>query len=218
MKVLLRGFGRQALAGLLLLTAFTVILGAGYPAAVWVLSRINASAAEGSVLVDAAGCPAGSALIGVDQSVPPGQPDPYLHARVAGGADDPMAPGDPAVSGGSQLGPNSARLHGIVDARRAAIAAREGVPPDRVPADAVTGSASGLDPDISPEYAALQVPRLARTNGLPPARVRAIIADATAGRQLGFLGEPRVNVLRVNLALGHRVPDCAHGPSGRGGA
>ena len=81
------------------------------------------------------------------------------------------------------------------------IAAREGVAPQAVPADAVTASASGLDPDISPEYAALQVPRVARVTGLPVARVGELVAAATSGRTLGFLGEPRVNVTELNLSV-----------------
>ena len=208
MTRLLSGLWRQCATALLVLAAATVVIGAVYPAAVWGLSRITASSAEGSMVDDAQGCVAGSSLIGVDLQAPDGAPDPYLHGRVSGGLDDPLAPGDPAASAASNLGPNSALLRNIVVARRAAIAAREEVDPASVPTDAVTGSGSGLDPHISPSYAHLQVPRVARVNGLTEARVREIVDEHTSGRQFGFLGAPHVNVLDVNLALGHRVVGC----------
>jgi K+-transporting ATPase ATPase C chain len=81
------------------------------------------------------------------------------------------------------------------------VAAFNGVPVSEVPADAVTGSASALDPDISPEYAEIQVTRVAQANGLPRAEVARLVDDHTQGRELGFLGAPRVNVLQLNLAL-----------------
>ncbi|MDL9938553.1 potassium-transporting ATPase subunit C [Gordonia sp. ABSL1-1] len=202
------GFLRQCSAALVIFAVLTVILGVVYPAAVWALSRIDPGAAEGSQLHDARGCVVGSSLIGLDPQVRAGAPDPYLHARVSGSADDPMSPGDPAASAASNKGPNDTDLRSWIDARRQLIARREGVPPTAVPADAVTGSASGLDPHISPAYARLQVPRLARTNGLTSAQVEAIIDSHTDGRQLGFLGEERVNVLEVNLALGHGSVAC----------
>nr|WP_245548387.1 potassium-transporting ATPase subunit C [Gordonia araii] len=210
MKKLLAGMLRQLVVGAVVLAAATVLLGLAYPTVTWGISRLGASKAEGSVLTDARGCPAGSELVGVDLKVPPGAPDPYLHSRVAGTGDDPLASGDPSASAASNLGPNNPELHRLIAARRAHIAAREGVPPAQVPADAVTGSASGLDPHISPEYAAIQVPRIARATGSSQARVREVIARHTQGRQWGFLGEPRVNVLRVNLALGHTVGTCRH--------
>ncbi|MFT3662440.1 MAG: potassium-transporting ATPase subunit C [Gordonia sp. (in: high G+C Gram-positive bacteria)] len=211
MRRLSSGMWRQCVTGLVVLAAATVVLGVVYPAVVWGLSRVTTTSAEGSVIHDVNGCAAGSSAIGVDVRPPAGAPDPYLHGRVTGGLDDPLAPGDPSVSAASDLGPNSTLLRDVVTARRAAVAAREGVDPAAVPADAITGSASGLDPHISPRYAALQAPRLARTNGLSESRVREIIAAHTSGRRFGVLGAPRVDVLAVNLALGHRVPGCRRG-------
>ena len=208
MNSMLSGFVRQIVTAVIALGALTVILGVAYPAAVWGVSRITTDTAEGSQVHDANGCNVGSSLIGVDPRVPAGAPDPYLHARVLGSADDPLAPGDPSASAASNKGPNNSTLVEWINARRTHIAEREGVAPEAVPADAVTGPASGLDPDISPAYAELQVPRLARENRLPEARVRAIIDEHTSGRQWGFLGQPRVNVLQVNLALGHTVTSC----------
>ncbi|MDL9946415.1 potassium-transporting ATPase subunit C [Gordonia sp. ABSL11-1] len=208
MNTVLSGFVRQCVAAVGVLLALTVVLGVVYPSAVWAVSRIGSGSAEGSQVRDARGCEVGSSLIGIDPQVPAGQPDPYLHARVIGSADDPMATGDPAASAASNKGPNNEDLLEWIEKRRSTIAVREGVAPSAVPTDAVTGSGSGLDPDISPEYAQLQVPRLARENQRPPAEIERIIDEHTSGRQLGFLGQPRVNVLEVNLALGHTAPSC----------
>ncbi|GAA1482663.1 potassium-transporting ATPase subunit C [Gordonia sinesedis] len=205
MNTVITGFGRQCVAAIGVLLALTVVVGVAYPTVVWAASRLNAQSAEGAQVTDNRGCAAGSSRIGIDPAPPAGTPDSFLHARVLGSDDDPMAPGDPAASAASNQGPNSEDLARSITARRAAIAAREGVAPSAVPADAVTGSASGLDPDISPAYAALQVPRIARNSGRTEQQVRDIIERNTSGRQWGFLGQPRVNVLKVNLDLGHTV-------------
>ncbi|MEO6879415.1 MAG: potassium-transporting ATPase subunit C [Mycobacteriaceae bacterium] len=210
---------RQTGAGLRVLILLTVLVGLVYPAVVWGVGRIGSSSAEGSPLIDARGCVVGSSLLGVDPQVPAGSPDPYFHSRVKGDstAKDPttaaMAPGDPANSGGSNLGPNSEALTTDIGIRRRVVAAREGVTPAQVPTDAVTGSFSGLDPQISPAYAALQIPRVARVSGRTVAAVTALVADNTAGRQLGFLGEERVNVPALNVALGLTAARCGT-PSG----
>lgn len=199
---------RQSVVAVAVLVMMTVILGVVYPAVVWGVSRIDRSSADGSVVTDSAGCRVGSALIGIDPQTEPGRPDGYLHARVLGAADDPMAPGDPAASAASNQGPSSVTLAGWIESRRAIIAEREDVRPDQVPVDAVTGSGSSLDPHISPAYADIQVPRLARVHRMPSEQVREVIDSHTEGRQLGVLGEPRVNVLEVNLALGLTAPNC----------
>lgn len=199
---------RQCLVGLSILLAMTVILGVAYPAVVWGVSRIGSTSADGSAVTDSNGCVVGSSLIGIDPQVPAGEPDKYLHARVLGSDEDPMAPGDPSASAASNQGPSSEKLAGWINARRQIIAAREGVSPVQVPADAVTGSGSSLDPDISEAYAELQVPRIARENQLSEQQVRDVIKDNTGGRQLGFLGQPTVNVVQVNLGLGLTAPNC----------
>lgn len=211
----LKAFGRQLGVAFAVLAALTLLLGVAYPAGVWIVSRIGADSAEGGQLADARGCDVGSALIGVDPKPAAGQADWYLHARVLGSSDTSggeaaaaMAPGDPAASAASNMGPNNPDLAKRIELRRSVIAARDGVAPAAVPIDAVTASGSGLDPDISPAYAELQVARIAREGKIAPAHVRKVIADNTSGRQLGFLGQSRVNVLRVNVALGHVVATC----------
>jgi K+-transporting ATPase ATPase C chain len=108
---------------------------------------------------------------------------------------------DPLASGGSNLGPESPDLLATVEQRRAEVAEREGVDPAAVPPDALTASASGLDPDISPEYARLQVARVAKVRGFPEQEVAALVEDHVRARTWGFIGEPAVNVLELNLAL-----------------
>ena len=108
---------------------------------------------------------------------------------------------DGGASSGSNYGPENPDLIAAIEERQAAIAALDGVPVGEIPADAVTASASGLDPHISPEYALLQVTRVAEARGLPEAEVRELVESMIQGRDLGFLGEPRVNVLLLNLAL-----------------
>lgn len=184
-------FARQALGGLRLLLALTLLLGVAYPTAVWAVGRVVPDRADGSPLV-VDGQVRGSRLVGQAFD----GPGWFLpRPSAAGDGYDALA------SGASNLGPQNPDLLATVERRRTDVAAREGVSPAAVPADAVTASASGLDPDISPAYAALQVPRVARERDLPEARVRGLVADATSGRDLGFLGEPRVDVVTLNAAV-----------------
>lgn len=194
---------RQGGAALRVLLVATVVLGLVYPLAVWGVSRLPGlrDRAEGSVLTAADETPAGSSLIGVDPVPADPAADPWFHTRPSASAQDALGPGDPSMSGGSNQGGFSATLLDAVGQRRAAIAAREDVAPAAVPADAVTASASGLDPQISPAYADLQVARVARVTGMAPDGVRRLVADATDGRAVGVLGEPGVNVTRLNLAV-----------------
>lgn len=186
---------RLAGACLRLLLAMTLLLGVAYPGAVLLLGRLVPERADGS-LVRVDGRVVGSALLG--QAVPEGADgDAWFHPRPSAAGDGY----DPLASGASNLGPSSPELLALVEERRAQVADREGVDPALVPPDALTASGSGLDPHVSPAYAALQVPRVARERGLAEDDVRALVAGATTGRALGFLGDPAVDVLALNVAL-----------------
>lgn len=175
----------------------TVVLGVGYPLAVWGVGQAAFHAqANGSMVTDSSGTAVGSSLIG--QSFTGKQADRWFQSRPSAAGEDGY---DAQASSGSNLGPNNPDLLQAVEERRAALAKADGVPAAQVPADAVTASGSGLDPDISPEYASQQVARVASARGLSVADVRALVAEHTESRQLGFLGEPVVNVLSLNLAL-----------------
>ena len=204
-----RSTARLAGAALRALIALTVLCGVLYPLAVTGIAQAAfPHRANGSeVRVD--GRTAGSALIGQtytlarkDKAGNP-LPDPkYFQPRPsAAGTNTVNTQYKITVSGGSNLAADSTVPRREITDRRAQIAAFNGVPPAAVPPDAVTASASGVDPDISPAYAGLQVTRVARAVGLPRAEVARLVADHTDGRQLGFLGEPHVNVLELNIAL-----------------
>ncbi|RZT84678.1 K+-transporting ATPase ATPase C chain [Pseudonocardia sediminis] len=190
---------RQTATGLRVLIVMTVLCGVAYPLAIWAVSRVPGLSghAEGSVVAGGAG----SSLIGVDPVAADPAADPYFHTRASASSEDVLGPADTSTSGASNLGAFSEKLGEQVAQRRTLIAGREGVEPSAVPVDAVTASASGLDPDISPAYAALQTARVARVTGLPVERVRALVDGATDGRMLGFLGDPTVNVTELNLAV-----------------
>lgn len=182
---------RQSVAGLRVLLVLTILTGLLYPLAVFGVGRLVPDRADGS-MIEVDGEVVGSRLLGQ-----PFDGDEWFLPRpsVAGDGYDPLA------SGASNLGPENADLLAAVEQRRAEVAEREGVDPALVPPDAVTASGSGLDPHISPAYADLQVARVARARGLDEDTVRRLVADTTTGRELGILGEPRVNVLELNVAL-----------------
>ncbi len=209
-----RALGRQVGAGLRLLLVLTVLFGIVYPLGMWAVSRIPGleSHAEGSLIQGSAG-PAGSSLIGIDPVPANPAADPWFHTRPSNSAPSSapagLGPADAATSGGSNLSADSVKLADAVNQRRTVIAAREGISPAAVPSDAVTESFSGLDPQISPAYAALQAPRVARVIGLSLTQVQALIAANTHGRGLGFAGEPGVNVPTLDAAL-HAVAPDAH--------
>ncbi len=193
---------RQTGAGLRVLLVLTVLTGVGYPLAVWGMSHLPglASSAEGSQLTTR-GQPVGSALIGVDLVAADPNADPWFHTRPAASASGPLGPGDPATSGGSNKAAGNPDLLALVEKRRELIAARENVPANAVPPDAVTASASGVDPHITPAYAVLQAHRVARVTGLSDQQVRELIGAHTDRRFLGFLGGEGVNVLELNVAV-----------------
>jgi potassium-transporting ATPase KdpC subunit len=210
----LRALVRQLGPALRLLLVATVVLGIVYPLAIWGVTRLPGlhSRAEGSLLpgVSTPGVAGGSRLIGIDPVAANPAADPWFHTRASASAPDDAAdglgPADPTTSGGSNLATTSADLAKSVTARRDLVAAREGVAPAQVPVDAVTASGSGLDPDISPAYAALQVPRVARVTGLPVGQVRGMVAAASSGRPAGVLGAPTVDVPELDAALAAARP------------
>ncbi|MEI2786190.1 MAG: potassium-transporting ATPase subunit KdpC [Candidatus Nanopelagicales bacterium] len=182
---------RQVWAAVRLMLVFTVVLGLLYPLAGVLAAKALGARTDGS-LIERDGSIVGSSLIGQQFD---GQRWFYSRPSAAGDGYDAIA------SGGSNLGPNNPELVAAITLRTATVAARERVAPEAVPADAVTASGSGLDPGISPEYAAIQVPRVARSRGLAEDQVRAMVAAATTQPGLGFLGEASVNVLEINEAL-----------------
>ncbi len=182
---------RQVFAAARVLAVLTLVLGVAYPLVVFGIGRLAPAKADGSLLaVD--GRVVGSSLIGQQLAG-----DGWFQPRPSAAGDGY----DPLASGGSGLGPNDPGLLATVTRRREQVAAQDGVDVAQVPADAVTASASGLDPDISPQYARLQVDRVARARSLDPAVVRALVEAHVQGRELGFLGAPHVNVLELNAAL-----------------
>ena len=206
-----RASARQLGAALRAVLVCTAILGLLYPLTVTGVAQLIAPARADGSLVQVDGRNVASALIGQAYTRPvikEGQPtvdsdgQPVMEPDPAWFQTRPSAVDyDGLGSAASQLGPNNPDLITSIEERRAAIAAFEGVPPGAVPPDALTGSGSGLDPEISPAYAAIQVARVARTRGLDQARVQELVKEHTSGRTLGFLGEPRVNVVELNRAL-----------------
>ncbi|MGN7949088.1 potassium-transporting ATPase subunit KdpC [Microbacterium sp. 22215] len=176
----------------------TLVLGVGYTLVVTGIGQLLLPfQANGSPLAD----DKGSALIGQSFTDADGEALPeYFQSRPSAAGDGY----DGAGSSGSNLGPENPDLVAAIDERKAAIAEREGVSPDAVPADAVTASGSGLDPHISVAYALLQVPRVAAERGVPEQEVRDLVESRIQGRDLGFLGEERINVAELNLALDER--------------
>ena len=155
--------------------------------------------ANGSMIVNAQGEVVGSSLIGQSFTDANGKAvKRYFQSRPSAAGDKGY---DASASSGTNLGHQDAGLIKDVKARRAEIAKREGVSVKEVPADATTASSSGLDPHISPEYAQIQVKRVAKARGLSQEKVEQLVKKNTTGRGLGFIGEPVVNVVTLNLAL-----------------
>lgn len=178
---------------LMVFVVMTVLTGLLYPAAVTGIgSLLFASAASGSVL-SRGGQPVGSSLLGQPFSDPK-----YFWSRPSATAPQPY---NGAASSGSNLAPTNPAFLEAVKSRVAALRMADPGNTAPIPVDLVTASGSGLDPHISPAAAEYQVPRVARVRGLAADQVRALVARHTEGRSFGFLGEPRVNVLELNLAL-----------------
>jgi K+-transporting ATPase ATPase C chain len=193
------GLVRQASACIAMLAIVTVILGFGYPLAVTGISQLFFRHQANGSLVYVNGRLTGSALLGQNFTDAKGGPLPqYFQPRPS----DAGAGYDGAESGASNLGPSNPVLIKLVTERAVAYRKFNDLPADAVvPVDAVTASASGLDPDISIANALDQAPRVARARHLPAARVIALVHQHTTPAQWGFLSEPAVNVLELNLAL-----------------
>lgn len=177
-------------SSVLIILVFTLLLGIGYPFAVWGISQLAFPHQANGSLIEGDGRVVGSELIGQTFNAPG-----YFHSR-------PSAAGtgyDAASSGGSNLGPTSQKLIDRINSDSQTLSAEN--PGAPVPADLVTTSASGLDPHISPAAAEFQVRRVASERAASEDDIRRIVAQFTEGRQFGFLGEPRVNVLKLNLEL-----------------
>ncbi len=185
---------RNLVTSVLMTIVTTVLLGILYPLLVTGLAQVLFPSRANGQLIQRKGVTVGSWLIGQPFSGPS-----YFHSR-------PSAAGagyDPTSSGGSNLGPTNQKLIDRVQADVARLQKEN--PASHVPVDLVTASGSGLDPDISPAAAEFQVPRIARERGLSRDQVRRLVREHTQARQFGLFGEPRVNVLELNLALANRT-------------
>ncbi|QCB93550.1 K(+)-transporting ATPase subunit C [Cellulomonas shaoxiangyii] len=194
-----RSTGRVLWVATRAMILFTLVLGVGYTLLVTGIGQLVLPAqADGSLVRDGDGQVVGSALIGQPFTDADGAPLPeYFQPRPSAAGDGY----DGGASSGSNLGPENEDLVAAIEERRDQVAQLEGVDVDDVPADAVTASASGLDPHVSPAYAALQVERVADARGMSAGDVEALVARHTEARALGFLGEPVVHVLELNIAL-----------------
>ena len=197
-----RATGRTAWVAIRAMALFTIVLGIGYTALVTAVGQLALPGqAAGSLLRDDSGAVVGSALVGQSFADADGAPLPeYFQPRPSAAGDGY----DGAASSGSNLGPENDDLAAAITQRRAEVAALNGVAPSEVPADALTASASGLDPHISPAYARIQIDRVAAARGWTPADVQQLVAQHTQGRDLGYLGEPVVDVVELNLAMDRR--------------
>lgn len=199
MKTSTRSTVRTLQVALRSMVLFTLLLGVLYTLTLTGVGQLLLPArADGSIVHDAEGNPVGSGLIGQAFTDPDGHPlAEYFQPRPSAAGDGY----DGGASSGSNLGPENEDLVTSIEERRAQIAELNGVDPSQVPADALTASASGLDPHISPEYAAIQVERVAQARGVDADSVQTILEKHTQQPSMGVVGGPRVNVLALNLAL-----------------
>jgi K+-transporting ATPase ATPase C chain len=196
---------RQHIAGFRTLLVFTVLCGLIYPAVMVGVGQLAFHNQANGSTVSYNGKTVGSSLLCQEFTDAKGNPLPqYFQPRPS----DAVNPSDktdygcdPGYSAASNLGPNNPDLVKLIKQRQQAIAAFDHVPVSQIPPDAVTASGSGLDPGISPQNAAIQVDRVAAARHLPVSTVKNLVAKYTSGRVLGFLGEPAVNVLKLNIAL-----------------
>lgn len=215
-------FVRQHIAGLRALLVFTVLLGLVYPAVMTGVAQLIAPNHANGSMVSYNGRVVGSSSLCQEFVDAKGNPLPrYFQPRPSDAVNAASKTDygcDPLFSAASNLGPNNPDLVKLIKQRQQAIAAFDHVPVSEIPADAVTASGSGLDPGISPQNAAIQVNRVAAARHLPVATVQALVAKYTQGRTFGFLGEPSVNVLELNIALDRlSARGSAQGSAGSGG-
>lgn len=193
-----RGSLRQAGVAVRAMLVLTVALGIGYTLVITGIGQLLLPAQSNGSLISNGGKVVGSSLLGQSFTTAKGVALPqWFQSR-------PSAAGngyDAGASSASNYGPNSKALIALITARQQAIEKSDGVSKSQIPADALTASASGLDPDISPAYALLQVDRVAKARGLSQAAVKKLVESKIQGRELGYLGDPTVNVLQLNLAL-----------------
>jgi len=204
------GFVRQHIAALRLLLVFTVVTGIIYPVVMVGISQVAFHNQANGSLVSYHGRVAGSGLLCQEFTDAKGNPlpqyfQPRPSAAILSGAKNDYGC-DPRYSSASNYGPNNPALVKLIKQRQQQIAAFDHVKISQIPPDAVTASGSGLDPDISLANAAVQVNRVAAARHISPAQVRALVEQYTLGRDLGFLGEPAVNVLGLNIALDQKYP------------
>ena len=206
-------FLKQLRTAFLMLVVLTVLTGLAYPLAMTALAQVMFPYQANGSLIERNGSIIGSELIG--QSFVNTETGRTLPGYFRGRPSAAFTPGDgnnTLVSSGSNYGPTNQALIDRVSADVVAIRKENGLAPDAlIPVDLVTASGSGLDPHISPASAELQVPRVARERGMGEDEVRALVSANTEGRTLGFLGEPRVHVLKLNLALDAASPLPAPG-------
>ncbi len=180
------------------MAVLTVVLGVGYTAVVTGIGQLAHPAQTDGSLVSVDGQVVGSRLIGQSFQDSDGDALPEWFQSRPSAAGDGY---DASASSGSNLGPENDDLVSSIEDRKAAIAESDGVDPSTIPAEALPASASGLDPHISPEYAREQVSRVAEARGIPEQQVERLVDEHVQGRDLGYLGEPTVNVLELNIAL-----------------
>ena len=204
MNASIRGTGRQYWVALRALIIFTVALGIVYPLVVTGIAQVVTPAQANGSTVSYQGKTVGSSLIGQGFVDKKGNPLPQWFQSRPSAAGDGW---DAGASSGSNLGPNNPDLIKAIKDRKAVIEKTDGVVASVIPPDALTASGSGLDPHISPDYALLQVNAVAKARGLDTAVVKKLVESHTQGRDLGYLGEPTVNVLQLNIALAQLDPN-----------
>jgi K+-transporting ATPase ATPase C chain len=211
---------RQHVAALRTLLVFTVITGIAYPLVMWGIGQVVFHNQANGSLVSYNGKVVGSSLLCQEFVDAKGNPLPqYFQPRPSAASTSSESTDygcDPQYSGATNLGPTNPVLVKAIKQRQQQIAAFDHVSVSQIPPDAVTSSGSGLDPDISPQYADIQVNRVAAARHLPASEVQALVNKYTQGRNIGILGEPRVDVLTLNIALDELPGQAKYAGGGAG--